>query len=214
MDIAENTATRFNDVASAWLYAIFIATGGAFMGQDPNNLNEAIKAFARVWLFITETPNYPMGYTVTEPKGQWTIFTAQRLAFFNYFRFLKGARGSYNYQKLQSPSFEGDRDSLELWPQYTKYTLYSLEQTIDKGQSCANLSWRSYFDRELYEQVTADCQLMKGAAEQLHDMEIRRLQLLEICEDILDCPEYDNLRDTMASIIAETTEKRRAIYNM
>ena len=214
MDIAENTATRFNDVSTAWRYARFISTGGAFEGQDPNNLNEAIKAFARVWLFITETPHYPMGYTVTEPEEQWTLFTAHRLAFFNYLRFLKGVRGSYNYQKLQSPSFEGDRDALELWPQYAKHTLYSLEQAIDKGRTCANISWKSYFRRKLYDQVTTDCQLMKETAEKVYNMEIRRLQLLETCEDIIECLEYYTLTKTMEAIVSETSEKRKAIYNM
>ena len=212
MDIAENTATRFNDVDTAWRYARFIATGGKFEGQDPNNLNEAIAAFARVWLFITETPHYPMGYTVTEPAEQWTLFTAQRLTSFNYFRFLKGVHASYNYKRLQSPNYGGDKDDPELWPQYTKHTLYSLEQTIDKGRTCANLQWKSYFDRELYDQFTTDCRLMKETAEKLYDMEIRRLQLLEICEDILACPEYETLAGDMEAIIADTRQKRNDIY--
>ena len=213
MDIAENTATRFNDVNTAWRYARFIATDGEFKGRDPTKLNEAIEAFSRVWLFISETPHYPMGYTASEPKEQWTLFTAQRLTSFNYFRFLNGAHGSYNYKKMYSPNYQGDED-LELWPQYTKYTLYSLEQTIDKGRTCANLPWRSYYEKELYDQVTADCHLMKETAEELYDMEIRRLQFLETCVDILDCPEYDELADTMESIVAETTQMRRDIYGL
>ena len=173
-----------------------------------------LRLFARVRLFITETPHYPMGYSHTEPREQWTLFTAHRLAFFNYLRFLDGAHGSYNYKKIQSPNYERDREEIKLWPQYVDYTLYSLEQTIDKGRNCANLSWRSYFDRELYDKFTADCQLMKEAAERLHGMEIRRLQLLQTCEDILNCPEYDELAGSMESIIDETTEVRKAIYSM
>ena len=81
-----------------------------------------------------------------------------------------------------------------------------------KAETCANLSWRSYFDRELYDKFITDCQLMKETAEKLHDMEIRRLQLLEICEDILDCYEYDEVAGAMESIVEETTEKRKSIY--
>ena len=40
MDIAENTATRFNDVDTAWQYARFVATGGTFIEHDMNKLNE------------------------------------------------------------------------------------------------------------------------------------------------------------------------------
>ena len=212
MDIAENTATRFNDVDTAWRYARFIFTGGTFEKLDPSKLNEAIEAFARVWLFITETHHYPKGYTVSEPREQWTLFTIQHLTFFNYHRFLSGMYGSYNNKKIQSPNYEGRREELELLPQYTKHTLYSLEQTIDKGRICANLQWKSYFDQDLYNEFTTDCRLMKETAEKLYDMEIRRLQLLEICKDILDCPEYDELDGIMESIIEETTEKRNAIY--
>ena len=212
MDIAENTATRFNDVDTAWRYARFISTGGTFQEIDVNNLNEAIRAFARVWLFINETPHYPMDYSHSEPLEQWTIFTAHRLAFFNYLRYLNGMKGSHNYAMLQSSHYEGNGEELDLWPQYVDHTLYSLEQAIDKGRVCANLPWKDYFKQELYDQVTADCRLMKETAEVLRGKEIRRLQVLEICEDILDCPEYEKLAEAMESIIDDTRQKRKDIY--
>ena len=164
MDIAENTATRFNDVDTAWLYARFISTGGTFQEEVADNLNETIEAFARVWLFINETPHYPMGYSHTEPAGQWTLFTIHSLPYFNYSRFLLGVEGSYNYRRQQFLGYEREEE-LDLWPQYTKHTLYSLEQVIDKGRTCANLQWKSYFDQELYDQFTTDCRLMKEMAE-------------------------------------------------
>ena len=146
MDIAENTATRSNDVSTAWQYARFISTAGTFEEYDMSSLNEAIAAFARVWLFITETPHYPMGYTASEPAEQKTLYTIHGLTFFNYNRFLLGVGGSYNYKKIQSPNYEEQTEQLRLWPQYAGHTLYSLEQVIDKGRICANLPWRDYFD--------------------------------------------------------------------
>ena len=93
MDIAENTATRFNDPNTAWLFARYVSTGGTFAGYDRRKLNEAIQAFARVWLFITETPHYPNGYIVTESAEQHTIYTIYNLTFLNYNRFIAGVRG-------------------------------------------------------------------------------------------------------------------------
>ena len=76
----------------------------------------SIEAFARVWLFITETPHYPMGYSHSEPAEQWTLFTAHRLAFFNYLRFLDGAHGSYNYKKYNLPILRETEKSLSFGP--------------------------------------------------------------------------------------------------
>ena len=131
MDIAENTATRFSDVDTAWQYARFISTGGTFEKYDMSKLNESIEAFARVWLFINETPHYPMGYSYTEPQEQWTLYTIHSLVFSTTIVFFSVWVAPTTTRKFNLPAMRRKQSNLNFGPgiRTIPFTVWSKSST-------------------------------------------------------------------------------------
>ena len=67
-------------------------------------------------------------------------------------KFKKGAAGSDHIYLLTSPSYDGDRD-LKTYPEYSPYTINSLERVIEFADVCINLSFKRHFQHNVYEET-------------------------------------------------------------
>ena len=184
-------------VSAARDKALYIATGGTFIGNnlDERNYNEALQAYGKVLLLINIKPDYPEGFLFTELKEQHELEAYFYLVYISYFKFLAGLNGTENALFLQSASYKGDRN-LKLYPKYSPYTIDSLEKTIEHAGRCANLPQKNHFKPLRYKKTILYCSVMEEYAKQLLPLERERLTILnnKACiSDIKACSDYQNL---------------------
>lgn len=201
-------------VRAAWKVASYVKTGGIFEDTtDENNINEAIEASLKVIFFITSDRNYPDGNEIYEAESQMELKTHYRLPLLYFEKFKKGAKGTDNIRLLTSPSYEGDRD-LRTYPEYSPYTINSLERMIEFADVCIDLPLKRHFQHRVYEETKAECRVLKEAAQALLPLERERLVLLntDSCSDDLpQCVEHREVKSDIISIIRKANAEVREI---
>ena len=90
-----DVADVHNSVDAAYLIAKYIETKGTFDFQKPDwdKLDEIIKAYLRVLLYINVTPNYPwggLGYVLYENEDQMEIKSRFSVPHLYYNKFIRG----------------------------------------------------------------------------------------------------------------------------
>ena len=213
-----------NHVSAAFFKALYIFTGGTLdEGQlDENSYYEAFQAYGQVLLFINLNPDYPAGeYLISEPSHHYELRSYHRLVFISYNIFLSGIIGNQNSYDLQSPTYQGERD-LELYPQFSPYTLASIKQAIEEAQRCANLPQKSYFDPKLYKKTMSYCRLAQRISQEFLPLEEERLRLLkdidgndtDCAKDILECSAYlDLVVNKFNPLIREFNQEGKSIWS-
>ena len=202
-------------VKAAWMLANYIKTGGTFENTtDENNINEAIEAYKRIVFFIDLDPKYPEGNSIYEEEAQIELKTHYRLPLLYFDKFKYGSTGSDHMHLLNSPSYNGDRD-LNTYPEYSPYTINSLNRMIEFADICLALPHKRHFIPRVYEKTKAECQVLKETAQALLPLERQRLVLLdtESCSiDLLKCDEYNKiLLETVNPIIRQANSEIKEI---
>ena len=131
-------------VGAAWMIANYLSSGGTFENRiDENNINEAIKAFKRVVFFIDLDPDYPeVGNSIYEEEVQIELKT--------HYLFLHCILKKLSMEFRAPPywqtslSYKGDR-GLNTYPQYSPYTIDSLEKMIEFADACLALPRKRHF---------------------------------------------------------------------
>lgn len=195
VSILEDEIRSRNNVASADLLALYIATGGTMQQYqlDKNNYNEAFHAYAQTLHLINHQLDYPKGFVITEEAEQHELTAYRYMVYISYKKYVTAADSSHNIYLLQSPTYQGDRD-LDIYPQYE--ILDSLQQTIEIAGICANLPLKHHFQPKRYRQTIEYCQVIKRFAGELLVLETKLLTLLndeECAQDIEQCSEYDEI---------------------
>ena len=203
-------------VKAAWMVANYISTGGTFENTtDEDNINEAIAAYGRVIFFISLDPNYPQdGNSLYEEEAQIELTTHYRLPLLYSDKFKKGATGTDNIHLLSSPSYNGDRD-LNTYPEYSPYTIDSLEKAIEFADQCLALPLKRHFQSSSYRNYKAGCQVLKEAAQDILPLERQRLVLLDTdscSNDLPLCSEHQEIKKEIVSIIRQAGSELRQIF--
>ena len=193
-------------VKAAWMVANYVKTGGTFEDTtDENNINEAIEAYGRVVFFINLDPRYPDGNEIYEAESQIELKSHYRLPLLYFEKFKKGAKGSDNAYWQTSISYTGN-GGLNTYPEYSPYTLDSLEKMIAFADVCLNLPRKRHFNPITYKKTKAECQVLKETAQALLPLERERLTLLneDSCSDDLpQCLEHQEVKSGIISIIRQ-----------
>ena len=188
ISILEAEISLRNNVSSAFLLALYIATGGTMKQYqlDTDNYNEALQAYAQTLHLINHQSDYPKGFVITEEAEQHELTAHYYMVYISYNKFIDGLKGSTNAHLLQSPSYQGNRNR-ELYPQYSPYTLDSLQQTIENATICSRLPQKAHFQPKLYRQTIEYCSVTKRIAEEFLVLEQKRLNLFKSGKL---CPRY------------------------
>ncbi len=188
-------ADHHEKVSAAFEIARYIETGGEFEHEiDVDNINKAIEAYYKVLFLINLDPRYPNnGHWVYEIAKQMELQSSYALPFLYNNKFINGFAGIHFDRLLQSPSYEGDRNK-NTYPEYSPYTLDSLDKMIEHGRECQHLPLKNHFEINHYKSITEGCRLYADTAEALKPLEQKRLGILnqESCQDLNEnnCPEY------------------------
>ena len=204
-----------NNVKAASLIAYYIRTDGRLDGStDENRIDEAIQAYFKVLSLIDFDPNYPYdGYIAYERESQTELNAASNVPKLYIIKFWGGAHGIYNQHLLSSPSYKGDRD-LKTYPQYSPYTIDSLNKVIQFANECLALPGKPHFQLNAYIAHQKACQILKNAGTALQPLEEQRLVLLagESCKDLPQCPEYDELANEINFLLKQTVSRLTNIF--
>ena len=202
-------------VKAAFMVAEYISTGGIFEDTtDEDNINEAIKAYGRVIFFISLDPDYSNTNDLFEAEAQIELTSHYRLPLLYSEKFKKGATGTDNIHLLSSPSYNGDRD-LKTYPEYSPYTIDSLEKAIEFANQCLVLPLKRHFQSSSYRNYKAGCQVLKEAAQDSLPLERQRLVLLDTdscSNDLPQCLEHQEIKSEMVSIIRQAGSELRQIF--
>ena len=204
-------------VKAAFMVAEYISTGGTFEDTiDKDNINEAIEAYGRVIFFISLDPDYSNTNDLFEEEAQMELTSHYRIPLLYSAKFKKGAAGTDNIHLLSSPSYNGDRD-LNTYPEYSPYTIDSLEKAIEFANQCLALPPKRHFLTSSYRNYKAGCQVLKEAAQDILPLERQRLVLLDTdscSNDLLQCDEYNEiLLETINPILRQVNSEIREIFD-
>ena len=201
-----DAADIHRDVKAAFLIAKYIETKGTFdTGPfDKDKLDEIIKAYLRVLLYINMTPNYPGGrYILSEDESQIELVSRFRVPFYYYNKFIHGWTVSENTKLFTSPSYKGERN-VGFANDYDEHTTNSLKSAIEYGEECASLPMKGHFKPDFYSDYTTACQIIRDLARDLLPLEQKRRYLLqqESCsKDLPQCTEYYEHLEKMDALI-------------
>lgn len=204
LSLLYNAVERHGHVYSAFFIAEYVTSGGQ-LGNEivPDNLNRAIEAHHKVVALIRLDPSYPYnGNRIYEVDLQMELNSIFFPVYLYFDKYKYGALGTYRQARLQSPSYEGDKN-LSLYPEYSPYTVDSLEKVIIFANECLALPLKDYYYPPRFELTRQSCQILKEGAEELLPIERERLTVLrpEVCPDILNCPKQDELADKVVDIV-------------
>ena len=224
LNILNNLVQDHNDSLAAHIIAIHTRSGGKMnWSVNKDRIDEALQAHFKALSLIDLDPNYPSDqlYRFEHSIAKPLIRQVERgvvveSAYLYMHRFLSGARGLYREHLLASPNYKGDRN-LKTYPQYSPYTLDSLEKVIEFTDQCLSpLPEKPFFSKYLYIKDKKICQIRKDTAIALLPMEEQRLNLLanESCASSLPhCPEYEELAGDMLSLIEQASSEIRDILD-
>ena len=205
-------------VGAAWMLANYLSSGGTFEDTiDENNIDEAVKAYKRVVFFIDLNPFYPEdGNSIYEEEAQIELKTHYRLSMLYFEKFRYGAIGIHNIHKLRSPSYNGN-GGLNTYPEYSPYTIDSLEKTIEFANQCLALPFKRHFQPDWYNKIKAGCQVFKEAALVVLPLERQRLVLLDTyscSDDLIQCNDYEKiLKGEIVPIVQQVSSDLNEIFN-
>ncbi len=218
LSILYHVADFHQFVSAAHLIAKYIASDGKFKsGNATEKVNEAITAYFRVLTLINLDPDFPRRrYIAIEMESQMELTAYYRVPLLYDSKFVQGFNGSENSYLLRSPSYTGDRD-LSVYPEYSPYTIDSLQKIIRHASRCLALPKKPHFQADKYAKTLSACQVLKDNAQALLPLEQKRLTLLaqESChQDLPQCVEYEELANEMASLVRQSNVKIAEIWGI
>ena len=203
-----------NNVKAASMIAYYIKTDGKLdTSLEGDRIDEAIQAYFKVLALIDFDPYYPDDYIIYERESQIELTATGNIPKLYMAKFWDGAYGLYNQHLLSSPSYKGDRN-LKTFPQYSPYTIDSLNKVIQFAGECLALPKKPHFQLNAYIAHQKACQILKDAATVLRPLQVQKLVLLasESCKDLPKCPEYDELSNEEGFLLEQTFSKLKSIF--
>ena len=215
-------AGYYNHIPSAFFIARYIKSGGRIdqigLIMDRYNIEKAIQAYFRVLFLIDLGPNYPHdpNHRRYEADMQVELNSTYSVPFLYLRKFWGGIAGLHSEHLLISPSYEGDKKDLNTYPEYSPYTIDSLNNVIEFAGRCINLPNQPHFKSEYYKLYQEACQVLKDTAATLLPMEMEKLTLLasDCGKDLPKCLEYKKLVDREVSLLKQNEVELRKIFKL
>ena len=128
-----------------------------------------------------------------------------------------GYFGDYNFNLLESPSYEGDRN-LKTYEKFRRFTQGFLDKALDHAQGCINVLQKPYFNPNTYKVYRSVCQVIKQKTLKLKELEDERVKILgqhSNCRDLneISCPEYYEVEQKILDTIKEFLDESKELFS-
>ena len=202
-------ASENNIPYAAFLRAIYRKTNGTFEKSDffQPDLTPAIRSYERAWMLAMNI-NYHDEENLIEKlaeEGELIILiTGYSLPVLHFYRYFRGAVDHHTTLVSKSPT-NTKKEFTSFYPMERNITLQSLSEMKGRAHRCRSLQYNAeLWERPVYEHFTGLCDILYEAAEEAIPLERERLNAAKQCEDILKCPEYEELSNRLISWFKET----------
>ena len=205
-------------VTANFFLADYLETDGKFISYlTKDNIDEAIKYHLHTQAIIALIPTYPEpDYLFYERQRQMELNSVYAVPSIYLAKYELGIIGDYSKHLLLSPSYQGDPNEEETYPQYNPYMLDSLNKVVRYAGECASLPRKRHFYPVRYRATTESCRLLEELALTLIPLEEERQSILlqPHCEDLneTNCPEYFATHRKIRSYMADWIEKKDEIF--
>ena len=128
-----------------------------------------------------------------------------------------GVIGDYNFNLLESPSYEGDRN-LKTYEKFRRFTQGFIDKALYHAQGCINVPQKPYFNPNTYKVYRSVCQVIKQKTLKLKELEDERVKILgqhSNCQDLneINCPEYYETQQKNLDIIDEFLDESKELFS-
>jgi len=212
MEVLYHLANHHDHVSANFVVADYLGTDGRFaLPRTDENINAAIKYYARTLAFINKDPNYPKpALRPYENNSQFELRSYSRIALFYLKRYMLGVSGDSYDHLYRSPEYEGEKTE-KTYPEYKDITADSLNKLIEHATQCGQLQKKEHFDSALYGFVVKNCNIKRELGLKLQPLEVRRKQILkqEHCQDLNEknCPEYYEMHKKISQLRDKAAKK-------
>ncbi len=199
---------------AALLIAKYYGSEGTFEEARffQKNLLRVIRHFEQVWAMVSG-PYYPYDRDMVQQldeKGQMiklqTPFEISQLYFYRHFR---AVVEDNNSRRARSPSWPaGEKRPVSYYPEDLGAAEDSLQKMFRWASTCKQIQYDSnLWSRSNYDYIMEGCDILRDAAEKMIPLDQQRREAARRCDDILKCPDYDEILGQMGGLDSET--KRR-----
>ena len=202
-------ASENNIPYAAFLRALYRETKGTFGKSDyfQPDLTPAIRSYERAWMLAMNI-NYHdeenLMRKLAEEGELIILITGYSLPVLHFYRYFRGAAGHHRTLLSKSPT-NTKKKFASFYPMERNITLQSLSEMKGRAHRCRSLQYDAeLWERPVYEHFTGLCDILYEAAEAAIPLERERLNAAKQCEDILKCPEYEELSNRLISWFDET----------
>ena len=205
-------------VTANFFLAYYWETDGKFITYlTKDNIDEAIKYHLQTQAIIALIPTYPEpDYWAYERHNQMELNSVYVVPIIYLSKYELGIIGDYSKHLLLSPSYQGDPNEEETYPEYNPYMLDSLNKVVRYAGECASQPQKRHFDPVRYKATTEACRLLEELALTLIPLEEKRQSILlqPHCEDLnkTNCPEYYTTHRKIKGYMADYVEKEDEIF--
>ena len=204
-------------IPAAYGVALYAHTGGKFdRNLDFNEVHQSIEDYHKLLSLINSDNRYPNnGFRYYEVEDQMELRAYYNLPFLYRSKFWNGIAETHYARLLEYPSYTSDM-YLFPYPEYSPYTLDSLDRVVHYGRECQSLPKKQHFNAIHYKAFTEGCRLYVELARTLKPLDEKRLSILnrESCQDLNPdtCPEYYEVLDEIVDLLKQTEATQEEVF--
>ena len=197
-------------IVATFLFAEYLETGGTFKTYDYHAIDQAIFYYDQTLSDINSLGYYPSrGNEETEAVNQFELSCHYNIPYLYMMKFGLGVVGFGNEHQFRTIDYID-----EVYPDYSKTTMNSLEKAIQTATPCANLKYKRHFASDTYQDVKYICRTIIETARVLKPVEEKRLEAInnEFCRrNLANCKDFTdatyNIAKTLESMFNSLQSK-------
>ncbi len=196
---------------AALLIAKYYLTEGTFSEARffQKDILRVIRHFEQVWAMVS-SPNYPYDRDMVQQldeKGEMIKlqmpFEISQLYFYRWLR----ASVHYNSERAAKSPSNTKRD-WTFYPNDRDAGMNSLQKMFRWASTCKQIQYdANLWSRSNYDYMMKGCGILREAAEEMIPLEQRKTEAASHCDDILKCPDYDEVSSQLIDWFNDTKKQ-------
>ncbi len=196
---------------AALLIALYYKSEGTFEEARffQKDLLHVIQRYEQVWAMVS-SPNYPYDrppiQKLDEQGELIKLTTAYEISLLYFYRWLRASVHYNSERAAQSPS--NTKKDWTSYPNDRGAAKNSLQSMFRWASTCRQIPYDSnLWSRSNYDHIMRGCGILREAAEKMIPLDQRRREAARRCDDILKCPDYDEVSSQLIDWFNDTKKQ-------